>query len=233
MNKFKPTELFKDFINLFYPKLCVGCGNALFKGEKFICLHCLNDLARTKYHTIEGNSVEQRFYGKVEVQHATSFLYFEKKSMTQKFMHEIKYKGEKELGEHLGKIFGADLKRSWFDEIDAIIPVPLHSKRLKERGYNQSEWIAQGIARSMGKPLITDALIRESATQTQTKKGVYERWQNVNGIFKVINPTKIENKHILVIDDVITTGATIEACISGLISADGVKVSVATLAVAE
>ena len=148
-------------------------------------------------------------------------------------MHEIKYKGEKELGEHLGKIFGADLKRSWFDEIDAIIPVPLHSKRLKERGYNQSEWIAQGIARSMGKPLITDALIRESATQTQTKKGVYERWQNVNGIFKVINPTKIENKHILVIDDVITTGATIEACISGLISADGVKVSVATLAVAE
>ncbi|MFA6778529.1 MAG: phosphoribosyltransferase family protein [Paludibacteraceae bacterium] len=233
VTKYRPINWFKDFINLLYPTLCIGCDNALFKGERFICLNCMSDLPRTNFHKIEGNSVEQRFYGKIKVEHATSFLYFEKKSMTQKMMHEIKYKGGKEFGRHLGRLFGADLRNSEMNEVDAILPVPLHSKRLKDRGYNQSEWIAMGIAESMGKPIITDAVVREVATQTQTKKGVYERWQNVNGIFRVTDSQKIEGKHILVIDDVITTGSTIEACAAALLSITGVSVSVATLAVAE
>jgi ComF family protein len=145
-------------------------------------------------------------------------------------LHGIKYRGKKELGEQLGALFGGELKNSRFNETDVIIPVPLHERKLRARGYNQSEWIAKGMSLTMGKPMVTNVLQRIIENPTQTRKGVYERWENVNGIFQVENAELVENKHLLLTDDVLTTGSTLEACILPLQEISGVKISIAALA---
>ena len=228
--KTKLFDLLNDFSTLFYPNLCVGCGKKLYREEKYLCLNCLAHLPRTHFHQIVDNVLEKRFYGKAEIQHATAFLYFEKATITQQLLHEIKYRGKKELGERLGVFWGVELKNSRFDEIEAIVPVPLHVNKLKKRGYNQSEWIAKGIARKMEKPLLTNILQRIIENPTQTQKGVYERWENVSGIFGAENPKTVEHKHLLLIDDVLTTGSTLEACIIPLQKIEGIKISIAALA---
>jgi ComF family protein len=192
----------------------------------------LTQLPRTNYHQIKGNVVEKRFYGKVEIEYASTFLYFEKEIITQKLLHGIKYKGRKELGEKLGALFGSQLANTHFNEADMIIPVPLHPNRLRKRGYNQSEWIAKGIAKTMQKPLLNNVLKRIIENPTQTSKGVYERWENTNGIFESENAELIENKHLLLVDDVLTTGSTLEACIIPLKKIEGVKISIVALAAA-
>lgn len=222
-----------DLLNLFYPATCCGCGEALVKGEKHLCLSCIASLPRTNFHDMSDNTIEQRFFGKVKIEYATSFLHFEKKTITQRLLHEIKYDGKKELGKMLGQFFGSELKRSRLDAIDIVIPVPLHPNKLKSRGYNQSEWIAMGITETMGKPLVTDALTRDVETNTQTRKNAFERWENVDGIFRVALPEKVKGKHVLIIDDVVTTGSTIEACAAELLKIEGVTVSAAALAAAE
>ncbi len=231
-SKIPLADFLWDFIGLFYPNLCVGCQKSLRKNEKQLCLHCLMQLPRTNYHQIKNNAIEKRFYGKAEIQYASTFLYFEKEIITQKLLHEIKYKGKKELGEQLGALFGSQLAKSHFKEIDAIIPVPLHPNKLRARGYNQSEWIAKGIARTMQKPLIDNVLKRIIENPTQTRKGVYERWENTHGIFEPENTALIEHKHLLLVDDVLTTGSTLEACIAPLAKIQGVKISIAALAAA-
>ncbi|MBP5455431.1 MAG: ComF family protein [Paludibacteraceae bacterium] len=222
-----------DLLNLFYPATCCGCGEALIKGESQLCLSCIATLPRTHFHDMEENTIETRFFGKVKMVYATSFLHFEKKTITQRLLHEIKYDRKKELGKMLGCFFGDELRQSRFNNIDIIIPVPLHPNKLKSRGYNQSEWIAMGISETMGKPLITDALIRQVETNTQTKKNAFERWENVDGIFHVALPDKVRGKHALIIDDVVTTGSTLEACATELLKIDGTTVSAAALAAAE
>ncbi|MDR1729509.1 MAG: ComF family protein [Prevotellaceae bacterium] len=224
------TGVLHDFTGLFYPNLCIGCGKILRRNEKQLCLNCLMQLPLTNYHLIDENTIEKRFYGKAEVQCATTFLYFEKEIVTQKLLHAIKYRGQKELGEQMGTLFGLQLKNSRFDKIDAIIPVPLHPNKFKVRGYNQSEWIAKGMALTMMKPLISNVLKRIVENPTQTKKGVFERWENTAGIFESENTELIENKHLLLVDDVLTTGATLEACIIPLQKIKGVKISIAALA---
>lgn len=231
--KRKFVNLFENFIGLFYPNLCLGCGKNLYKEEQYLCLHCmLTELPQTNFHRLESNVIEKQFYGKVDIQHATAFLYFEKEIITQKLLHEIKYREGKKLGEKLGAFFGSTLQNSRFTEIDAIIPVPLHPNKQKIRGYNQSEWIAKGIAHAMDKPLLTNVLQRIIENPTQTNKGKYERWENVSGIFQVENTDLIKNKHLLVVDDVLTTGATLEACVIPLQKIQGTKISIAALAAA-
>lgn len=225
-------DIFHDFIALFYPNLCIGCERNLYRNEKQLCLNCLTQLPRTNYHRTKDNAIEKRFYGKVEIRYASIFLYFEKEIITQKLLHEIKYRGKKELGEQLGALFGSQLINSHLNEIDAIVPVPLHPNKFRIRGYNQSEWIAKGIAKTMKKPLINNILKRIIENPTQTKKGVYERWENTNGIFESENIDLIENKHLLLVDDVLTTGSTLEACIMPLKKIQGVKISIAALAAA-
>ena len=227
------TDVLRDFAGLFYPNLCIGCEKSLQKNEKQLCLHCLMQLPLTNYHQVKDNVIEKRFYGKAEIQYASTFLYFEKEIITQKLLHGIKYRGRKELGEQLGALFGSQLTSSHFNEIDAIIPVPLHPNKFRIRGYNQSEWIAKGMAKTMKKPLVNNVLKRmiENPTQTQ-QKGVYERWENTNGIFESENTNLIENKHLLLVDDVLTTGSTLEACIIPLQKLQGVKISIAALAAA-
>jgi ComF family protein len=216
-----------------YPELCVVCGENLQKQEQLLCLNCLHDLPKTNYHLEIGNEIEKRFWGKVELFRATSFFHFQKGSPFQKILHSLKYKDNKELGWLLGKYAAIELLDSAdFESIDLIIPVPLHPRKLKQRGYNQSEWIAKGLSDIMCKPQYTNVLVRTKENTTQTKKSVFERYENTEGIFKIDELVEIEGKHILLIDDVLTTGSTLEACIKARLEIKGVRVSVFTLAVA-
>jgi ComF family protein len=218
---------------LFFPRLCVVCGDKLIEQEQWICLHCLHHIPRTNFHLDRENQVAQLFYGRVKIEYATSFFYFSKGSSYQNLLHHLKYKGLKEVGEEIGKHFGIDLMQSEdFSTVDVICPVPLHPSKEKKRGYNQSWWISSGIARQMNKELSDDNLKRIIATETQTRKSRFDRWQNVEGIFDLSNPEAYSGKHILLVDDVVTTGSTLEACAQTIITKSTAKVSIATLATA-
>lgn len=225
--------LFDDFVSLFYPRLCAGCGTSLVRGEDVLCLNCMADLPRTNYHYNQENPISQIFIGRANIALATSFCRFDKGGRLQHILHELKYKGNCEAGHKLGILFGYDLIQSpLFQNIDAIIPVPLHPRKEKKRGYNQSTEICKGLSESMNKPCVTDNLVRVVNTATQTHKGRFDRWENVSGIFKVKVPELLAGKHLLVVDDVVTTGATLEACSEPLLRIPGVRVSIATVACA-
>jgi len=227
------TPILFYLTELLFPRLCVVCGDKLIEQEQWICLHCLHHIPRTNYHLEPNNRVAQLFYGRVQIEYATSFFYFSKGSKYQSLLHSLKYKGMKELGEEIGKHFGIDLLQSpEFSSVDVICPVPLHPSKEKKRGYNQSWWIASGLARQMQKELSDNNLKRVTATETQTRKSRFARWQNVEGIFELRDPEAFSGKHILLVDDVVTTGSTLEACAQTILSKTNAKVSIATLATA-
>ena len=178
------------------------------------------------------NPVSQLFWGRTKLEYATGFFTFSKGSKYQTMMHKFKYHGNKEIGYVLGKSFGNQLRNSVFNQIDVIIPVPLHKSKLKKRGYNQSEWIAKGLSESLHKPLDVKSFIRSVATETQTRKSRFERWRNVENIFKITKENNLRGKHVLLVDDVVTTGSTLEACANAILKIKDTKVSIATLAVA-
>lgn len=220
----------KYFINLLYPNLCVACEKSLLAKEKILCTDCLTSIPLTNFWNQKDNPVEQLFWGRVKLENAASFIYYEKNSRYQNALHQLKYFGKKETGIQLGKLFGNYLIGSRYDSVDAIIPVPLHKKKLKKRGYNQSEMIAIGLGAILQKQLITKSLIRKNASSSQTNKNRFERWKNVEDIFECTKPETIQNKHILLVDDVITTGATAESVISELLKVKGVRVSLVSIA---
>lgn len=228
---FSLQEKLADFIGLFYPCFCVGCGTPLRRGETDLCLTCLMNLPAIPTETMRTGALKEHVRGLVEIESATSFLAYGKEGIVQHILQEIKYKGNKELGRRLGRMFGAKLQGACLDGVDALLPVPLHPNKQKLRGYNQSEWIAKGMSEALGIPVWTDVLERKVENTTQTKKGAFERWENVKGIFGVTDATRLNGKHVVVVDDVLTTGATIEACILPMAEAENVKVSIATLAV--
>ncbi|HBX52600.1 MAG: amidophosphoribosyltransferase [Bacteroidetes bacterium GWF2_33_38] len=220
-----------DFFDLFYPKVCASCGKNLITEENVICLECLYNIPKTNYYKEKENLVERLFWGRVELEHAASYFHFTKGSIFQKLIHKLKYNGKKEIGVELGKLLGETLRKSeFYDSVDIIVPVPLHPKRQRKRGYNQSKCIADGMSVIMNIPIDESNLIRTKATETQTKKSRIARWENVDNIFQLKNPEKYENKHILLVDDVVTTGATLEACAHGILTAKNAKVSIAVLA---
>jgi ComF family protein len=219
--------------HLFYPQLCAGCGNDLHSKGQVICLRCLDEVPVTNFHLHAANPVEKIFWGRVAVTTATSYTYFTKDSMMQLLLHGLKYQGKKETGIFFGrKIGSALLQCNRFIDIDAIIPVPLHPKKEKARGYNQATMIAEGISEKMQLPLWGSALYRTGASETQTHKTRVERWNNIAGLFSVKNGKQLEGKHVLLVDDVITTGATLEACAAALLKVKDTRVSIATLAYA-
>jgi len=229
----KKNNPFIDFFNLLYPNLCIVCGENLLKHEYHICITCLHGIPKTNFHLIADNPIEKRFWGKVPVSCSTAFFHFQKGSPFQKLLHSLKYKGNKEIGQILGKYAAIDLLDSVnFASIDIIIPVPLHPKKYKKRGYNQSEWIGIGLSEILQKPQDTSTLIRVRENSTQTKKTVFERYENTEGVFELTDTSILSGKHILLVDDVLTTGSTLEACIQALLKTEGIKVSVFTLAVA-
>jgi ComF family protein len=228
------AQYIADLLEFFYPTLCITCGNRLVSQEKFLCLDCWHDLPVTNFHLQKGNKVEQLFWGRIRIEFATAFFTYKKGSKYQNLIHFIKYKGMNELGFETGRRFGAILADSaLFNSTDVIIPVPLHPIKQKKRGYNQSEWIARGISEVMEKPIITNNLKRLVHTSTQTRKNRFERWGNVENIFGINNPDEFSGKHILLIDDVVTTGSTLEACANQLLKIEGAKVSIATLGFAD
>ena len=231
MNKFK--QLLQNFISIFYPRSCVACGNALMQNESHFCLSCLMQLPETNYHLMENSPLDNIFMGRVPVEKVSSMLFYKKGNKVQHILHALKYKGNKEVGCFLGEIYGRQLlRRPFYQSIDCIIPIPLHPKKLKMRGYNQSEWIAMGLSRSMNIPYYSEVLCRSEFTETQTKKSRFNRWENVKGVFVTADMEILQGKHVLVCDDVLTTGATMEAAITQLKKIEGVRVSVATLACA-
>ena len=226
-------RIFTDFFHLFYPNICQVCHNDLADSEKVICSSCLYHIPRTKYWLDKDNPVAKIFWGRVFIENACSFFFFAKGSKYRKLLHYLKYQGRQEVGVALGKEFGFELKNvSEYSSIDFIVPVPLHAKRLKQRGYNQAESIAHGLEEALGKPVITDVLVRSEYTESQTRKSRAERIQNVSKAFVLNHPEKLEYKHVLLVDDVITTGATLEICASTILEAKNTKVSIATLAYA-
>jgi len=229
----KTKEIINHFIGIFYPDICTACSQNLMQGEKTICLSCLQKIPRTRLHLVKNNMIEQRFWGKVQLERATAFYYFTKKSKFQKILHQLKYNNNQEIGVIIGKYAAAELIESeYFANFDYLIPVPLHPKKLQKRGYNQALCIAQGLAEILKGEIDTENLVRVIENPTQTKKSTYERWENTKGIFAVKKPQIFENKRILLIDDVLTTGSTLIACVEAIHNVCEAKVSVFTLAVA-
>ena len=227
------TKIFTDLFKLFFPHSCRCCGNILLNSEYQICTECILHLPLTNFVDTVNNPVEKKLWGRVQIEAATSLLFFSKKGNVQKILHEIKYKNNIKLAHFMGNQLGFELKKSnRFDDIDIIIPVPLHRKKQKKRGYNQSEEIAKGIVKHFNKDINITSLLKTTHTQSQTKQNRFSRWKNVSENFSVIDTSMIENKHILLVDDVITTGATLESCTKELLKIPSVKVSIATLAYA-
>ena len=227
-------DWFSSFLSLFFPRCCLVCGGPLAKGEECLCTRCNIALPRTGYHRIKNNLVEQLFLGKIPLERATAYFFYQRGSDFCHIIHQLKYGGQKEIGEAMGRYMAAELLSSgFFEGIDMLVPVPLHKKKEKLRGYNQSEWIARGVSQVVGLPVDVSSVIREKHTDTQTRKSTYERWENVDGIFRLRHPENFVGKHVLIIDDVLTTGSTTTACADVFHEVEGVRISVLTLAVAE
>ncbi|MEM7105316.1 MAG: ComF family protein [Bacteroidota bacterium] len=221
-----------DFLSLFYPRLCLACGKNLHSNEEIICLFCAYKLPKTNFHKYRENPLTRHFWGRVNISSGAAMYYFNKGGKVQQLIHRLKYLNKPNIGVKLGEIYGQHLKKSeWMMQPEVIIPVPLHPWKLKKRGYNQSLTFANGLASIMEKP-VSKAMRRKTMTRTQTAKSRLERFNNVLEAFEVTNPEAVEGLHVLLVDDVITTGATLEACAIKLLEVPGVKVSVVTIAFA-
>jgi len=225
------TSALQDFSYLFFPHNCLGCGTDVLGRDALLCLQCLHNLPVTGFMQQPGNPVEKIFYGRAEVQHAGAAFYFTKQSVMQNLVFALKYKGNKEAGLYLGKLLGLQLAESGrFNTVDVIVPLPLNHKREKQRGYNQATVIAEGIQTEWNRPILTNAVARKMNTQTQTHKGRVERLQSMLNVFEVTDDAALQGRHILLVDDVVTTGASLEHCALPILQVPGVTLSIATVA---
>ncbi len=226
--------MIKNLLNLFFPKICYACTELLSDNESHICTSCRHNLPITNYHFENDSTVEKVFYGRVKIEKATALLRFQKKGRVQQLLHNLKYKGHEKVGEVLGLWLGGELNETGnYGKIDIVIPVPLHKKKLRKRGYNQVAKFGEEIAKALKSEYLDNVLIKNTATSTQVFKNRMARWTNSLENFSLQNAGLITGKHILIVDDIITTGATIEACVNILQKANDVKISVATMAIAE
>jgi ComF family protein len=222
-------ELKNSILHVLFPHVCDGCGSDIIDEESSLCMKCIAEMPETNFHLHADNPVEKIFWGRLPIISATAQYYFIKESLMQHLMHQLKYKGNKELGKQLGRLMGYDLqKTSRFKTVDYLVPLPLFPSKEKRRGYNQATILCEGIAEIMNVEILRDAIVRTQFTETQTRKGRIERWQNMERKFELTKPEKIEGKNILLVDDVITTGATLEACGRELLQASP-NLSIATL----
>ena len=226
--------MFHDFVNLLYPKLCHICEAELLKNERLICTRCLHDLPVTGYHPDNENPVKKVFFGRVKIEKATALLHFRKKAGVQHLIHDLKYRGHREIGTYLGLWLGEELANlPGYRDIDLVIPVPLHRSRLKKRGYNQVEDFGKEISKKLEAVYCDDILLKVTSTQTQSLKDRLSRWGKLEDTLIIQNTAKAENKHLLIVDDLVTTGATLEACTHKLLEIPGVRVSIATMAITD
>lgn len=223
-------KFLKDLLNLFYPEVCFVCGQGLAETEECLCTSCIYKLPKTEYHKDPNNSLFKSFDGRVKINAAAAYCFYIRGTELQYLVHEIKYSGKREMAVCFGKWYGAELRKSpLFADIDYIVPVPLHPKKLMSRSFNQSACFADGLSQAMNVPVLPDGLKRIKNTETQTNKSRYLRWENVKDVFEASDKNQLENKRILIVDDIITTGATMEACIKVLNSIPVAGVSVASI----
>lgn len=225
-------EWFEDFTQMFFPKVCAGCGEALVKRENLICLNCLTELPRTNLHRIPNNFIKRKFTGRLPVHQVSSFLIFTPRGVVQRLIHLLKYEGRQDVGERLGQLYAMDLAQDGYDIPDVIIPLPLHPAKRRRRGYNQCEPIADGLNKHFNADIQIGNVVRTTDSASQTRKGRWDRWLNVERIFRVRQPERIRHRHVLLVDDVVTTGATLEACGRTILDAGATKLSMLTLATA-
>ncbi len=223
--------MLSSLIDLLFPQICQACYESTIENQKNICINCKLSLPRTNWHLMENNPLEKVFWGRVPIQNATAFLKFEFGGKVQHLIHNLKYKGIQEIGKTLGEMAGTELLHSRiFEEVDLLLPIPIHPIKQKKRGFNQSLLIANGVSKASKIPLNKEVLAKTTNTQSQTKKSRFKRWLNVDSTFTVLDKTLLKNKHVLLIDDVITTGSTIEACAKELLKIEGLKVSLLIIA---
>ncbi len=229
MSYFK--KILSDTIHLFYPSICLGCGNDSIIQNQMLCLNCITILPRTNYASLPGNELEKIFIGRLNISAAHSEFYFTKGKLVQHLIHQLKYKNNKDIGLYLGEMMGNTLLQSGrFSNLDYLIPLPLFPDKEFKRGYNQAEIICNGISKSMNVPVLKNVVCRQHATETQTRKHRTERWENVSESFIVKHPEKLHGKQVVLVDDVVTTGATLEACGQVILQAQASSLSIATLA---
>ena len=222
-----------SFWSLFFPPCCVVCGRVLLDGEAHLCTSCNMDMPRTYFHLQEGNVAEQLFWGRIPIVRAASYFFYTKGSRFKNLLYDLKYHDNKELGYFMGRNMAKELQpTAFFEGIDVILPVPLHPARKRKRGYNQSELIARGVSHVSGVPVDVLSLYREVNSSTQTRKSTFERWENVEKVFALHPSCDFSNKHILLVDDVLTTGSTLVACASLFASYQNVRISVLSLGMA-
>jgi ComF family protein len=225
------SEIFEDFIGLFFPRYCAGCEDALAKGEELICTRCILEMPRTRYHLETENPFYQKLRVRLPVQYVVSMFKFVKAGAVQNILHTLKYRNTPELGQLLGKIYGNELMASdYAGKFDLIVPVPLHESRKRFRGYNQSEEFGKGLGESLMVPCSDEVMKRLQVTTTQTRKSRLRRWENVKEVFAVEDVNSVEGKRILLVDDVVTTGATLEAAGKILLDHGCAALSIACIA---
>lgn len=223
---------FQDVLDMLYPQGCSACGGELASGEELICSHCRIKLPYTNFHLHpEDNALHQVFWGRVPLRLAVAYLTFQEKSRVQQLLHQLKYRNREDVGELLGRWYGAQLKQSpAFADIGVVVPVPLHQSKLRQRGYNQVTSFATEIAAALNIPITEKALGKNKTAQTQTKKNRQERWEAMRHLYCLQDRSLIEGKHVLLVDDVITTGATLEACAQLLLENGATAVSIVAIA---
>jgi len=224
------VQIIESLLHIAFPHICAGCGSDTMERQHMLCLQCLDNLPATGFAAYADNPVTKLFTGRLPVEQATAQYYFTKKSLMQQLLHDFKYRGNKELGYYLGELMGKDIQQSeLYTTVDAIVPLPLFTAKEKQRGYNQAEIVCKGIANEWHIPVVKNAVIRKEYTESQTRKSRVQRWQNMEDRFELIDEKNIAGKHILLVDDVITTGATLEACGRAILKAKDVRLSIATL----
>lgn len=218
-----------DLIDLLFPRYCVVCGEILSAQEKEICINCLTALP--KIEKVHLQEIEKIFWGKIEIERAASYIYYHKESPYNNLLHCLKYRNRPEVGERLAFMAAKELASSgFFDDIDIIVPLPLSRKKKRQRGYNQCDFIAKGISRATGIPVAKGAVARTISNESQTHKNRDERWRNVEGIFTIADASQLQEKHILLIDDILTTGATLANCAAAIQQGCSCRTSIFTLA---
>lgn len=223
--------MWNHLLNLFFPKSCAGCHSFLLSDEKVICTQCRHEIPLTNHHKIKDNEIFQKFYGRIPLEYGSALFYFHKKGIVQEMIHKLKYKGHEEISETIGNWYAAELKDlKQIKNIDYIIPVPLHKKRLRERGYNQVEGFGKALSENLKIPYEIRILQRKLYTKTQTKKNLLGRSDVIDNVFDVSFSEEHHGKHFLLIDDVITTGSTLESCSRALLRIPDAKISVVCMA---
>lgn len=225
--------LFQNLLQTLFPSTCACCGDVLLTGEKQICINCLANLTATFYSAHDDNHTERQLAGRIPYQHATSLYVFRKGNTVQQLVHAMKFHSNSDLCIFMGRQMGLELLHSGrFDDIDLLVPVPLHWRRQLQRGYNQSELLCRGISEVMGRPVNKRALVRHRNTHQQSMQASGDREENVRDAFSVRHPDDLQGKHLLLVDDVLTTGATLGSCCDALKSVNNLKISIATLSIA-